>query len=139
MEILFPRHPNPALDKARRRQCPPARPLDLPDFVALLDRADLVLTDSGGVQEEAAALGTPAVILREASDRPESLVEGAVLAGTDPDRIVAAAEARLDGRLPPFVPPRLWRRPRRRTDRRRAAGRPVEEFEPARDGMRQTG
>ena len=140
VEILFPRHPNPALKSAAPCNVRLLPPLDLPDFVALLDRADLVLTDSGGVQEEAAALGSPAVILREASDRPESLNEGAVLAGTDPDRIIAAAEARLEGRLPPVFPSLVY------GDGRAAGrivdgllGRPVEEFEPGRDEMRQTG
>lgn len=100
VEIAFPRHPNPAIGAAPpHAQALP--PLALPDFVRLMRRADLILTDSGGVQEEAAALGTPAVILRDATERPEG---GAMLAGTDPDRIVAAAEAWLDGTLPPPTP-----------------------------------
>lgn len=142
VEILFPRHPNPALDGAAPRNVRLLDPLGLPAFIGLLDRAALVLTDSGGVQEEAAALGTPAIVLREASDRPESLAEGAVLAGADPDRIVAAAEARLDGAYAPVSPSDAY------GDGRAAArivdallGRPVEEFEPSepRDRMRQIG
>lgn len=140
IEVLFPRHPNPAVGGVAPANVRLLPPLGLSGFIALLKRADLVLTDSGGVQEEAAALGTPAVILREASDRPESLHEGAVLTGTDPDRIVAAAEARLDGRLPPVAPTLVY------GDGRAAGrivdgllGRPVVEFEPARDEMRQTG
>lgn len=100
VDILFPRHPNPGLGAPppHARALPP---LGLPDFVRLMRRADLILTDSGGVQEEAAALGTPAVILRDATERPEG---GAILAGADPDRIVAAAEAWLEGILPPPAP-----------------------------------
>lgn len=138
VEVLFPRHPNPALDGAAPARVRLLDPLDLPTFVHLLDRADLVLTDSGGVQEEAAALGTPAVILRKASDRPESLAGSAVLAGADPDRIVRAAEARLDGAYPPLAPSPVYgdgQAARRIVDA--LLGRPVEEFEPARDRMRQ--
>ncbi|HST37327.1 MAG TPA: UDP-N-acetylglucosamine 2-epimerase (non-hydrolyzing) [Allosphingosinicella sp.] len=140
IEVVFPRHPNPALDGAAPVNVRLLDPLDLPAFITLLDRADLVLTDSGGVQEEAAALGTPAVILRKASDRPESLAEGAVLAGTDPDRIVRAAEVRLDGSFPPLAPSLAYgdgRAAQRIVDV--LLGRPIEEFEPARDRMRQIG
>lgn len=140
VELIFVRHPNPALRIRPPDHVRMLDPLDLPAFVALLDRAALVLTDSGGVQEEAAALGTPAIILRDASDRPESLHEGAILAGTDPDRIVAAAEARLDGHARPVAPSIAY------GDGLAAArvvaglfGRPVEEFEPARDRRRRIG
>ena len=125
VQILFPRHPNPALDGAAPANVRLLDPLDLPTFVALLARADLVLTDSGGVQEEAAALGTPAIILRQASDRPESLREGAVLAGTDPDRVVAAARrgsAAESARPAPLA----YGDGTREADRRRPAGSPCQ-------------
>jgi len=144
VEILFPRHPNPALDGACPNGVRMLAPLELPVFVRLLQRADLVLTDSGGVQEEAAALGKPVVVLRAASERPESLAEGAMLAGTDPDRIVAAAEALLDGRAPPVEPSLAYGdggAARRIVDA--LCGRPVEDYappgRPARDRMRQFG
>jgi len=104
VEILFPRHPNPAFDGAAPANIRLLPPLGLPAFIRLLERADLVLTDSGGVQEEAAALGRPVIILRDATERPEGLSDGAVLTGTDPDRIVRAAEARLDGVAGPVFP-----------------------------------
>lgn len=100
VEIAFLRHPNPALAGAPAglRALPP---LDLPDFLRLMLRADLVLTDSGGVEEEAVTLGKPVVVLRDATERPEG---GAMLAGRDADRIVRAAEAHLDGLVAPVLP-----------------------------------
>ena len=65
-------------------------PLAYPQFVSLLLRADVVLTDSGGVQEEAASLGKPLLIMRDATERPEALADAqARLVGSDPDRIVS--------------------------------------------------
>jgi UDP-N-acetylglucosamine 2-epimerase (non-hydrolysing) len=70
-------------------------PLNYLPFVALLDRAHLVLTDSGGVQEEAPSLGKPVLVLRETTERPEAVAVGTVkLVGTDTERIVREA-ARL--------------------------------------------
>jgi UDP-N-acetylglucosamine 2-epimerase len=72
-------------------------PLDPLAMVALLGRAALVLTDSGGLQEEAPALGRPVLVLRETTERPEAVEEGvARLVGTDPARIVAEAVRLLD-------------------------------------------
>jgi UDP-N-acetylglucosamine 2-epimerase (non-hydrolysing) len=104
VEIVFPRHPNPAIGATPpHAHALPA--LALPDFVRLMRRADLILTDSGGVQEEAAALGKPVVVLREATERSEG---GAMLAGADADRIVHAAEAWLEGTLPPPAPSDIY-------------------------------
>ncbi|MFD6231217.1 non-hydrolyzing UDP-N-acetylglucosamine 2-epimerase [Streptomyces sp. NPDC060232] len=78
------------------------------DFIALQDSARLVLTDSGGVQEETTALGVPCVTLRENTERPITVTEGTnVLAGTDPDRIVATVEKVLDDPPAPRCPA-LW-------------------------------
>jgi UDP-N-acetylglucosamine 2-epimerase (non-hydrolysing) len=103
VEIVWPLHPNPALktpaEEALRRlpNVHLVAPLDLAAFVHAMTRADLILTDSGGVQEEAATLGRPALVLREATERPEGVAAGlATLVGTDPARIVAEAAARLD-------------------------------------------
>jgi UDP-N-acetylglucosamine 2-epimerase (non-hydrolysing) len=102
VEILFPLHPNPRLraaaeealgGRARIRLLPP---LDLPCFVRLMQRARLILTDSGGVQEEAVALGKNVLVLRDATERPEGVEAGAALrVGTDPARILHAADALL--------------------------------------------
>ncbi len=139
VEIAFPRHPNPALAMAPAgpRDLPP---LDLPDFLRLMRRADLILTDSGGVQEEAVTLGKPVVVLRDATERPEG---GAMLAGSDADRIVRAAEAHLDGSAEPARPSLAYgdgRAAERIVDA--LLGRPVEEFVPdigARDRLREIG
>ena len=72
-------------------------PLPYDQFTALLNRAYLVLTDSGGVQEEAPSLGKPVLVMRENTERPEAVVAGTVkLVGTDRDRIVAEAKNLLD-------------------------------------------
>jgi UDP-N-acetylglucosamine 2-epimerase (non-hydrolysing) len=69
-------------------------PLPYLQFLALHDQAALMLTDSGGLQEEACCLGVPCVTLRDNTERPESVEVGAnVLAGADPDRIVESARA----------------------------------------------
>jgi UDP-N-acetylglucosamine 2-epimerase (non-hydrolysing) len=72
-------------------------PQDYLGFIWLMDRARLVLTDSGGVQEEAPSLGTPVIVLRDSTERMEAIEAGtALLVGSDPDRIVAAARRLLD-------------------------------------------
>lgn len=72
-------------------------PLPYDQFTALMNRAYLVLTDSGGVQEEAPSLGKPVLVMRENTERPEAVVAGTVkLVGTDRDRIVAEAKNLLD-------------------------------------------
>ena len=64
-------------------------PAPYPEFVWLMDRATLILTDSGGIQEEAPTLGKPVLVLRDTTERPEALASGAIeLVGTDVDRIV---------------------------------------------------
>ena len=71
-------------------------PLDYRPFVRLMDRATVILTDSGGIQEEAPSLGKPVLVMREVTERPEGLASGTVrLVGTDPARIVAEVEALL--------------------------------------------
>jgi UDP-N-acetylglucosamine 2-epimerase (non-hydrolysing) len=94
--IVLPLHPNPevgAVFRATLDGLPNVAltdPLDYPDFVALLDACYLILTDSGGVQEEAPALGKPVLVMRETTERPEGIAAGtARLVGTDSARIVA--------------------------------------------------
>ncbi len=72
-------------------------PLDYPHFARLLNISTLMLTDSGGVQEEAPALGKPVLVMRETTERPEGIAAGtARLVGTDADTIVAEATRLLD-------------------------------------------
>lgn len=84
-------------------------PLSYTDFVALMSEAALVLTDSGGIQEEAVVLGTPCLTLRHETERPITLAGGVnELVGTDPDRIVDAARRRLAAGRVPVERPHLW-------------------------------
>jgi UDP-N-acetylglucosamine 2-epimerase (non-hydrolysing) len=103
IEVLFPVHPNPNVHKVAYEMlgsCPSIHlcaPLDYGPFVAAMKRAYLIITDSGGIQEEAPALGKPVLVLRNETERPEAVESGAVkLVGTNPDSIVAAAQRLLD-------------------------------------------
>jgi UDP-N-acetylglucosamine 2-epimerase (non-hydrolysing) len=93
--FVYPVHPNPNVEGPARAALalPNVRllaPVDYADLVWLLERADLVLTDSGGIQEEAATLGKPLLVLREVTERPEIVEAGAgLLVGTDAARIEA--------------------------------------------------
>ena len=72
-------------------------PLDYLDFVYLMSRSYLVLTDSGGIQEEAPGLGKPVLVMRDTTERPEALEAGTVrLVGTDYERIMAEVSALMD-------------------------------------------
>ena len=72
-------------------------PLDYLDFVYLMSKSYLVLTDSGGIQEEAPGLGKPVLVMRDTTERPEALEAGTVkLVGTDYDRIIAEVSRLLD-------------------------------------------
>ena len=72
-------------------------PLGYVEFVALMSRAYLLLTDSGGIQEEAPSLGKPVLVLREKTERPEAVEAGtARLVGTGEDRIIRETEILLD-------------------------------------------
>lgn len=94
-EIIFPIHRNP---KVREVILPYLEdksnilvidPLDYPEFTHTIKAAHIVLTDSGGVQEEAPSLGKPVLVLRENTERPEAVTAGTVrLIGTDTDRII---------------------------------------------------
>lgn len=103
VEIVMPVHPNPAVHgmlTAHLRGIPHIHltpPLSYLAFVLLLQRARLVLTDSGGVQEEAPALGCPVLVLRATTERREGVAAGAAqLVGTDADAISAAVRRLLD-------------------------------------------
>ncbi len=101
--VIFPVHPNPnvvsVMDAILGDRANIARidPLDYPTFVRALGVAEIVLTDSGGVQEEAPALGKPVLVMRETTERPEGVAAGtARLIGTDEDRIVSEIFTLLD-------------------------------------------
>jgi len=102
VEIVYPVHLNPNVQEPVRRilgDVPRVRliePLGYLAFCRLMSRSTLILTDSGGVQEEAPALGVPVLVMREETERPEAVEAGvARLVGTDPGRIVGSATALL--------------------------------------------
>lgn len=101
--VVFPVHPNPHVRSAMEPilggldNVALIDSLDYPHFVRLLATSELVLTDSGGVQEEAPSLGKPVLVMRETTERPEGIEAGtARLVGTDKERIVSEIFKLLD-------------------------------------------
>jgi len=100
--ILFPIHPNPAVRNAlvpKLQRLPNVvfcEPLDYEKFLSCLKCSCLVISDSGGIQEEATALGKPVLVLRDQTERQEGIQAGALkLVGTDPDKIIRYTERLL--------------------------------------------
>jgi UDP-N-acetylglucosamine 2-epimerase (non-hydrolysing) len=96
VQVVYPVHLNPRVQEPVRRILGGVNninlidPLDYLPFVFLMQRSHLILTDSGGIQEEAPSLGKPVLVLRETTERPEAVAAGTVrLVGTDARRIVA--------------------------------------------------
>ncbi len=101
--MIFPVHLNPNVRRVMNAELAGLdnvaliEPLDYPHFARLLDICTLMLTDSGGVQEEAPALGKPVLVMRETTERPEGIEAGtARLVGTNADLIVAETARLLD-------------------------------------------
>jgi len=118
LPIIFPVHPRTRKTIAelglaerveRIRNLRLIEPLGYLDFLSLYSSARLVLTDSGGIQEETSVLGIPCVTLRENTERPITVTMGTnKVVGTDPEKIVAAAFAALDLTAKPTVNIPLW-------------------------------
>lgn len=96
VEIVYPVHLNPNVQEPVKRILTDAQgihliePQEYLSFVYLMDRASLIITDSGGVQEEAPSLGKPVLVMRDTTERPEAVDAGTVkLVGTDANKIVA--------------------------------------------------
>jgi UDP-N-acetylglucosamine 2-epimerase (non-hydrolysing) len=118
VDVVWPLHPNPdvaATVRGALAGVPAVRllpPLRYEEFVHLAATAELLLTDSGGIQEKAPALGVPALVLRDVTERPEAVSVGAALVvGTDIEAIVTAADrllrdpaarSKMTGRSNPF-------------------------------------
>ena len=103
VHVVFPVHPNPQVAGPVASRLGSAErialvdPMDYPTFVAAMQRSHLILTDSGGVQEEAPSLGKPVLVLREVTERPEAVAAGvAEIAGTDRADIVRHVARLLD-------------------------------------------
>ncbi len=103
MQIVYPVHLNPNVRGPVQETLGTARnvhlidPLDYLGFVRLMQRASIILTDSGGVQEEAPALGKPVLVMRDVTERPEAVAAGTVrLVGTEREAIVRAVTGLLD-------------------------------------------
>jgi UDP-N-acetylglucosamine 2-epimerase (non-hydrolysing) len=112
--VVFPVHPRTQhkLVQAGVQHHPQLRlipPVGYLDFLCLLKHATLVLTDSGGIQEETTALGVPCLTLRENTERPVTISEGTnLLVGTDPAKIIAAVRDTLAGHAKTGRIPTLW-------------------------------
>lgn len=101
--LLYPVHLNPAVQEPVNRllggnpRVALIPPVDYQDFIWLMDRCHFVLSDSGGVQEEAPSLGKPVLVMRETTERPEGVAAGTCrLVGTDPEVILRQASVLLD-------------------------------------------
>lgn len=112
--VIFPVHPRTQerlknlglIPNLNLRLIPPVGYLD---FLCLLSRARLVLTDSGGIQEETTALGVPCLTLRENTERPVTVSEGTnQIVGLDPERILSAAREILGGKTKAGRAPKFW-------------------------------
>jgi UDP-N-acetylglucosamine 2-epimerase (non-hydrolysing) len=102
VQFVYPVHLNPHVQapvRSRLGQLPNVHlvpPAPYPEFVWLMDRSSVILTDSGGVQEEAPSLKKPVLVMRETTERPEAVEAGAVeLVGTSVERIVSRMSALL--------------------------------------------
>lgn len=105
VQVVYPVHLNPNVQEPVQRILGSSSsvhllpPQDYLPFVYLMQRAHFILTDSGGVQEEAPSLGKPVLVMRSTTERPEAVEAGTVrLVGTDTNTILSAAEALLDNK-----------------------------------------
>lgn len=103
IDIIFPVHPNPMVHGPVHRALSAVprvhltEPLDYLEFVFLMQQAHLILSDSGGVQEEAPSVGTPVLVLRDTTERPEGVIAGTSrIVGTDQEAIVREVERLLE-------------------------------------------
>ena len=102
LEVVYPVHLSPAVQEAAKdilsghERIHLIEPLDVLDFHNLASRSYFIMTDSGGVQEEAPSLGKPVLVLRDTTERPEGVRAGTLkLVGTDPKRVKEAMTALL--------------------------------------------
>jgi UDP-N-acetylglucosamine 2-epimerase (non-hydrolysing) len=116
LKVILPLHPRSAkqfqqfgLLDSLRASATVIEPLGYLDFLALLDHARLVLTDSGGIQEETTVLGVPCLTFRENTERPITITNGTnQLVGLDPRRVAAAVDGIMSATAPPERVPEMW-------------------------------
>jgi len=103
IDIVYPVHLNPNVQKPVKEILADVdniyliNPLQYEQFIYMMNRSHFIITDSGGVQEEAPSLGKPVLVMRDTTERPEALKAGTVkLVGTDPEVIIAEAQKLLD-------------------------------------------
>lgn len=103
IQILYPVHPNPNIYNVVYKELSGhprillTDPLDYKQFITTMKHSYLILSDSGGIQEEAPTLGVPVLVLRENTERPEAIEEGAAkLVGTDSEKIIETTQKLLD-------------------------------------------
>ncbi|QYJ69066.1 non-hydrolyzing UDP-N-acetylglucosamine 2-epimerase [Flavobacterium litorale] len=102
VEILYPVHPNPNVKAAAhellvRDNIKLLKPLGYNELIWMMDKSSFILTDSGGIQEEAPSLGKPILVMREVTERTEGVAAGtAILVGADTEKIINEASALLD-------------------------------------------
>ena len=103
IEIIYPVHLNPNVLKPVNdlleniKNIHLVKPLSYPTFVWLMNKSYIIITDSGGVQEEAPSLGKPVLVMRDTTERPEAVEAGTViLVGTDTNKIVTHTQELLD-------------------------------------------
>jgi UDP-N-acetylglucosamine 2-epimerase (non-hydrolysing) len=100
-EIVFPVHLNPNIQKnakllLKANNIKLIDPLEYPDLIWMMDKSYFILTDSGGIQEEAPSLGKPVLVLREVTERTEGVVAGtAILVGSSNEKIISEANKLL--------------------------------------------
>ena len=103
IDIVYPVHLNPNVQKPVHKILSDTSnvhlidPLQYESFIYMMDKSHLIITDSGGVQEEAPSLGKPVLVMRDTTERPEALKAGTVkLVGTDSEKIIKEAQKLLD-------------------------------------------
>jgi len=111
VEIVYPVHPNPKVKQSVDEMLGGVErihlvhPVDYLSFVYLMDCASVIITDSGGIQEEAPSLGKPVAVMRDVTERPEAVDDGcARLVGTKVESILSGASDILAGKVPGVTP-----------------------------------
>ena len=106
IDIIYPVHLNPNVQKPVNELLSEIdnihliKPLQYEEFIYLMDKSYFIITDSGGIQEEAPSLGKPVLLMRETTERPEALAAGTVkLVGTNKDKIVQEAQKLIDDKI----------------------------------------